>query len=98
MINSTTVHDLSVERAANIIRCAVPPEPGQAEGRGVLALADLTACPCCRDAGDELLLTVLRCPSVSAPSSALTAPFGTGEAWLDWRVGCERLAKAMRVP
>lgn len=74
------------------------PRAWRAGGRGVLALADLRACLCCRDAGDELLLTVLRCPSVSAPSSALTAPFGTGEGWLDWRVGCERLAKAMRVP
>ncbi|NWZ64111.1 FRPD1 protein, partial [Acrocephalus arundinaceus] len=45
-INSTTVHDLSVERAASIIRCA---------------------------AGDELLLTVLRCTSGGPKSSFLTA-------------------------
>ncbi|NXK67169.1 FRPD1 protein, partial [Sylvietta virens] len=45
MINSTTVHDLSVERAAGIIR----------------------------DAGDELLLTVLRCTSGGPKSSFLTA-------------------------
>uniref|UniRef100_A0A8C3R9G9 FERM and PDZ domain containing 1 n=1 Tax=Cyanoderma ruficeps TaxID=181631 RepID=A0A8C3R9G9_9PASS len=44
-INSTTVHDLSVERAAGIIR----------------------------DAGDELLLTVLRCTSGGPKSSFLTA-------------------------
>ncbi|NXQ33784.1 FRPD1 protein, partial [Alaudala cheleensis] len=46
MINSSTVHDLSVERAAGIIRCA---------------------------AGDELLLTVLRCTSGGPKSSFLTA-------------------------
>lgn len=34
MINSTTVHDLSVERAAGIIRCAVTPEPGGQGGGG----------------------------------------------------------------
>ncbi|NWW29844.1 FRPD1 protein, partial [Panurus biarmicus] len=45
MINSTTVHDLSVERAASIIR----------------------------EAGDELLLTVLRCTSGGPKSSFLTA-------------------------
>ncbi|NXP40126.1 FRPD1 protein, partial [Leiothrix lutea] len=44
-INSTTVHDLSVERAAGIIR----------------------------DAGDELVLTVLRCTSGGPKSSFLTA-------------------------
>ncbi|NXX28212.1 FRPD1 protein, partial [Nicator chloris] len=44
-INSTTVHDVSVERAASIIR----------------------------DAGDELLLTVLRCTSGGPKSSFLTA-------------------------
>ncbi|NXO36839.1 FRPD1 protein, partial [Locustella ochotensis] len=44
-INSTAVHDLSVERAAGIIR----------------------------DAGDELLLTVLRCTSGGPKSSFLTA-------------------------
>ncbi|NXP07866.1 FRPD1 protein, partial [Thinocorus orbignyianus] len=44
-INSTTVHDLSVERAADIIR----------------------------EAGDELLLTVLRCTSGGPKSSFLTA-------------------------
>lgn len=44
----------------------------------------LIVCLCCRDAGDELLLTVLRCTSVSGPSLALVAPFGTAtvEAWL----------------
>ncbi|NXU99925.1 FRPD1 protein, partial [Cettia cetti] len=46
MINSTTVLDTSVERAASIIRCA---------------------------AGDELLLTVLRCTSGGPKSSFLTA-------------------------
>ncbi|RMC08081.1 hypothetical protein DUI87_15112 [Hirundo rustica rustica] len=45
MINSTTVHDMSVERAASIIR----------------------------EAGDELLLTVLRCTSGGPKSSFLTA-------------------------
>ncbi|XP_074022574.1 FERM and PDZ domain-containing protein 1 [Numenius arquata] len=44
-INSTAVHDLSVERAADIIR----------------------------EAGDELLLTVLRCTSGGPKSSFLTA-------------------------
>ncbi|TRZ14815.1 hypothetical protein HGM15179_012310 [Zosterops borbonicus] len=44
-INSTTVHDLSVERVAGIIR----------------------------DAGDELVLTVLRCTSGGPKSSFLTA-------------------------
>ncbi|NXB78224.1 FRPD1 protein, partial [Donacobius atricapilla] len=46
MINSITVHDVPVERAASIIRCA---------------------------AGDELLLTVLRCTSGGPKSSFLTA-------------------------
>ncbi|XP_023800494.1 FERM and PDZ domain-containing protein 1-like [Cyanistes caeruleus] len=37
-----------------------------------------------REAGDELLLTVLRCASVSGPSWARTAPLGTAAAWPGW--------------
>ncbi|NXR98346.1 FRPD1 protein, partial [Oxylabes madagascariensis] len=70
-INSTTVHDLSVERAASIIRCAVSLVPGRAEGWGCWPW--LTAYPCCREAGDELHLTVLRCASGGPKSSFLTA-------------------------
>ncbi|NWY37488.1 FRPD1 protein, partial [Sylvia atricapilla] len=70
-INSTTVHDLSVERAAGIIRCAVSPVPGWAEGLG--GWPRITVCLCCREAGDELLLTVLRCTSGGPKSSFLTA-------------------------
>ncbi|NXT62044.1 FRPD1 protein, partial [Chaetops frenatus] len=71
-INSTSVDDLSVERAASIIRCALCPCLAGAEGLGGHR-PWLTTRLCCRDAGDELLLTVLRCTSGGPKSSFLTA-------------------------
>lgn len=49
----------------------------------------LTACPLCRDAGDELVLTVLRCASVSGPARLGTHGLAAGS---------EGLANGLRVP
>lgn len=57
-----------MERAAGIIRCAGSPHlAGHGAHRG--CWPGLTVCPLCRDAGDELALTVLRCTSVSGSRS-----------------------------
>ncbi|NXD45795.1 FRPD1 protein, partial [Copsychus sechellarum] len=68
-INSSTVDSATVERAASIIRWA----GGTGGTRGHRGRRPgLTACPLCRDAGDELVLTVLRCSSGGPKSSFLT--------------------------
>ncbi|NWI58654.1 FRPD1 protein, partial [Calyptomena viridis] len=72
LINSKAVGDASVERAASIIRCGFTPTPSWARGAGQGAHG-LTTCLCYREAGDELLLTVLRCTSGGPKSSFLTA-------------------------
>ncbi|NWZ02752.1 FRPD1 protein, partial [Loxia curvirostra] len=70
MINSSAVEGLSVERAASLIRCVTRVPVSRGSGAAVPARADRVSL--CRDAGDELLLTVLRCTAGGPKSSFLT--------------------------